>query len=182
MALADGLEMLENRYILVLNLTFPGIFVLETIFQIGLFSGGVENLYRFILLVLWSVALSIPYAAASAIQFRLDQLLHLPEGDSLRPGFGFAIKFPLHFAGAVMTTIIFKILASTGLFTWVEPAIPAIHIQYVVSLVIACLFGYPVASIYRRILKRPIVLDSMQRIQDAGMEGPDQPDQSCDLK
>ena len=173
MDLADGLSMLENKYFLVLNLTFPGVFVLETVFQIGLFSGGVSNVYEFTLLVVWSIALSMPYAVMSSLQFRLDRLLRLPKGETFRPTIGFAIKFPLHLIGAVMTTIVFKILTFKGVFQSAEPVFPAEHVRYVVALVVACLLGYPVAWLYRRLLKAPVILDSMRRLQQAGTQRPE---------
>jgi len=50
-------------------LCFPGFLLMETVFQRGLFSGGVDTVYQFVLFVFWSVALSIPFVFVPLIVF-----------------------------------------------------------------------------------------------------------------
>lgn len=45
----------------VLIVLFPGMVVLEFVCSLGLFSGGICNLFSFILFLIWAVVLSIPF-------------------------------------------------------------------------------------------------------------------------
>lgn len=55
------LKIFSRKLFLVVNYTLPGILILEIFFKKGIFSHSPQNLYEFILLILWAFIFSIPY-------------------------------------------------------------------------------------------------------------------------
>jgi hypothetical protein len=49
------------KFAKALNMTFPGLVVLEIFFKTGLLSKIPETIYEFLLFIVWSIALSTPY-------------------------------------------------------------------------------------------------------------------------
>lgn len=57
----DTLNLFSNKIYSILNYTLPGIFTLEVFFNKGLFSKPPENIFEFILFLIWAFLFSIPY-------------------------------------------------------------------------------------------------------------------------
>lgn len=57
----ESFNLISNQIYHLLNYTVPGIFLLEIINGIGLFSKTPSNLFEFTLYLIWSLILSIPF-------------------------------------------------------------------------------------------------------------------------
>ena len=138
----------------VLNLLFPGLLILETVFQVGLFSGGVEGLYLFVLLVVWSIALSMPYVIFTGMYLKVNRLLGLPDDSpNISAMASGAIRFPLNVVLALTTVVVFKFLDFYSLTCkWAE-FLPPSYVRFLLSLAVTTALGFPIGWIYGKLLQ-----------------------------
>ena len=52
----------------------PGLAAMDYAFERGLFSGGINNIYEFFLLIFWSISLSVPFLVIVIIALRPHEL------------------------------------------------------------------------------------------------------------
>lgn len=66
----DNIKLFRKKIFYFLNYTFPGVVALEVFFKKGFFSNTPEDLYQFILYILWCFVLSLPYNFIDTISSR----------------------------------------------------------------------------------------------------------------
>ena len=70
----DFFTEIERSLGAVTSAFFPGLFLLDTIFDKGVLAGGISSIYEFILLVVWGFAISIPYLIIGYIAVQPNRL------------------------------------------------------------------------------------------------------------
>ncbi|HEV2826403.1 MAG TPA: hypothetical protein VGW76_02285 [Pyrinomonadaceae bacterium] len=129
---------------------FPGLVLLDGIFRKGLFSGSINSIYDFILLLVWAFVISLPYQMMSIF---IDADLLLPEGRN-SGRYASIIELPFCAFLSFVSYTAFRVLEKFQPFTTDGAGIPTRHLWFLISLAIAALLSWPCARLYRRIVKR----------------------------
>ena len=104
MKISEETVSIVNRNIsLFAALIFPGIFFLEVFFEKGLMSGGINNVYEFILYLIWALIISVPFFYITSFNAMiLDTTVDLKKVDE--------IDIPTIFQGALPLEIILTVI------------------------------------------------------------------------
>lgn len=152
-----------SRYLgLVGAILFPGVFTLDVMFHKGLFSGSVQTLYDFILLIIWAVGLSVPYVAIPVGMFSLDpDIREATEDDKDKEKAEAAeasiyyFVFPQAMVFAFAHFVLYRVLlAYWTTFPDQLAGFSRIRCFAVLSLLLVVLLQYPVTKCYIRFLRQ----------------------------
>lgn len=128
----------------------PGIILIEIVFNKGFVSGGIQNLYDMILLLIWSAILSIPYyplVLFLSARFECNSPSELSN---------FKIDDPSDYESIVPLVIVLSLVTSLlyllikNIFSWPNVLI-GIEIKYLlflVSIIITLFVALPMGAFY----------------------------------
>lgn len=57
----DAIKSFSEKFYFIINIILPGMFCMDIIFKYGLISNNIDNVYKLILLLCWSILLSAPF-------------------------------------------------------------------------------------------------------------------------
>ena len=84
----ENVELFNSKIMLLLNNIIPGIVLLEIFFKNGFFSKTPENLFVFIIYLIWAFLLSIPFNIFSSLNLKKsikkvmdDKIKAVPESE-----------------------------------------------------------------------------------------------------
>ncbi|EKT4501212.1 hypothetical protein ABF176_000149 [Flavobacterium psychrophilum] len=87
----ENVEIFNSKIMLVLNNIIPGIVLLEIFFKNGFFSKTPENLYLFIIYLVWAFLLSIPFNIFSSLNLKKNirkvmnnQIEKVPDSEKMK--------------------------------------------------------------------------------------------------
>ena len=152
-----NLDLVKRNLITALNLIFPGVFIIETVFQRGLFSGGIESIYDFLLLIVWAIALSLPLQAFAATFVKPGRMAVKLENVDLGPVVHGAILFPFSLALAVILSFLTKLMVFVDPFGIPAAPIPSLEVYFLMSLATVLLVAFPLVPVYRLLLRKTIL-------------------------
>lgn len=131
--------------------TLPGLAAMDYAFGRGLFSGGIDNIYNFVLLIIWSISLSVPFLALVVRVLRPHDLHQ--RGDPYGASFTTTANSALLYVG--MLTLINYALFNACEYYFGEHLERLVILDVRIALVIVSGIGtfisaYPLAWIYKR--------------------------------
>ncbi|HXR07906.1 MAG TPA: hypothetical protein VN765_11290 [Candidatus Acidoferrum sp.] len=151
---------------------FPGLFILDKVLHRGLFSGSVQTIYDFILLIVWAVGLSFFYSLLPAIIFNLDPMTHKAmmdekKGEDIEAEICNLI-FPLAMCFAVFHFVAYKITIAA----W--PTLPSEWLGmtkhfcfFILSMFLTLLLQYPVSKMFLEAFKLAVKKSLCEHKPDA---------------
>lgn len=130
----------------------PGLLICDVVFKKGLIHGGIENIYSIILLIIWSVILSIPYyVATTLIALTHDTTANLQSKDEDPTLYEAALPFMILLI--FLTYVMLKTLNYLNFgFISARIGIPIRYEQMIVSVLSIFIIAFPIGSIYYRAL------------------------------
>jgi len=74
----ESIALFSKKFYFILNSSIPGFFCMDAFFKFGLFSKTITNVYEIILLIFWSVILSIPFSVVMSLRVTkfMSDLVH----------------------------------------------------------------------------------------------------------
>lgn len=148
-----GLSKFVTKFVV---LTAPGLVINEFVFHKGIYSGGIVNIYDFLLLIIWSVFYSLPYYACLILTIawyeiktkeELEKAVNDPEL--------FETSIPLLFMLVVINFFAYKIML---FLNWMNSLVKyGISQQYtllIVSVMITCAVCFPISKLYFYLLDK----------------------------
>jgi len=129
----------------LISFFFPGLVLLDGIYEKGLFSGSVSSIYDFIFILIWALVLSLPFHFAVVF---VDAESLLPE-EKHKGRYYSMLELPYC---AVLSFIIyaaFKILERYTLFGLDNSVVPGKHLRFFIAFFIGGMASWPLAKIYR---------------------------------
>lgn len=134
-------------------LCFPGFLLMETVFQRGLFSGGVDTVYQFVLFVFWSVALSIPFVFVPLIVFLVRFAPHwaIDGNQEKQKNMFYMMGHPYVFISSFICYLLVKLGALLAPPTWNNIlGVPILHSIFLASTLIVVLLQALITPAYFR--------------------------------
>jgi len=166
-----NLDLVKRNLVKALILTFPGIFIIETVFQRGLFSGGIKSIYDFLLLIVWAIALSLPLQAFSATFVKSGKLARRLKNVELGPLAHGAILFPFTLTLTVMLSFLTKLMVLVDPLGIPEAPIPSLEAYFLIALATVLIIGLPLVPVYRWLLRKTLLGGEIS--DDRGSKGND---------
>jgi len=153
-------------------LIFPGLFIMDTIFGKGLFSGNIDNIYSFVLLMVWSFVISILFVSLAIASYTIGKELKESGVDTsnvpIHTFYFYAI--PQTVALPIITYLIYKVIGSFDCASDLS-LLGLSHrvVLFSISILIVCLTSRIIGFFVRwiAILSTPILLND----RSAGKDG-----------
>ena len=136
----------------VVTLICPGLLLCDVVLGKGLVNGGIGDVFTFILVILWSLILSVPYYVATTLTaLTHDTSVALEENDDDPTIYEAALPFTILLT--LLTYILLKVLNYFNVgFISDKLATPIRYEQMVLSVVTIFVLAFPIGSIYYRTL------------------------------
>ena len=169
----ETIKLIYNKIALFFNLFFPGIVVMDLFFQRGLFSNLPENIYSFILYLLWCAILSLPftfYMPKSVETFMSELIKYCCEKAEIEKKYfddeinknqetkedlnNLSEKFSLSFIliTLFLMYIVLKLLVYYNFPNSEYINIPVNVMQFIITFIVVYILRYPVGMIYAKLI------------------------------
>jgi hypothetical protein len=136
----------------VFTLTCPGLLLCDVVFKKGLLNGGISDVYTFILVIFWSLILSVPYYVATTLTMLTHDTSVTLDAKEDDPTLYEAV-LPLTVLLTVLTYILLKVLNYFNFgFISAKLGTPIRFEQMVVAVIAIFVLAFPIGNIYYRTL------------------------------
>jgi uncharacterized membrane protein len=148
-------QYLDENITRIVTVLAPGLMIIEMVFHKGFISGGITDLFSFILLLIWSFVISLPFFHwLGFLAGWFD-----PFDDPVRKSSAtFDLGLPLLFIVMVINYLFYRLIMHWGwLSNLQEYSINPKYVLCIVSTLVSMILSLPISKMYYYFLRYEVI-------------------------